>query len=311
MNMISITSLTKRYGPIVAVDEVTFTCQQGTVTGFLGPNGAGKTTTLRALTGLTRPDAGQATIAGQPFADLPNPARVTGVLLDASALHAGRTGRATLRIAATMTGMPSHRVDQVLAAVGLTSAAGLRVGTYSLGMRQRLGLAQALIAEPTVLILDEPATGLDPEGIAWIRGMLRDFADRGGTVLLSSHLLAEVQATADHLVVINAGRIVAAGALSNLLASHGLVVRAGDQAALRQLLAQHAVSFTPAPGGALSVDTSTGVSAAQISALAVTAGLPLLELRPAQRVGLEDLFFTLTSPATRTGGEAPTPEVLR
>jgi ABC-2 type transport system ATP-binding protein len=214
MNMISVTSLTRRYGPIVAVDEVTFTCQQGTVTGFLGPNGAGKTTTLRALTGLTRLDTGQATIAGHRFADLPNPARVAGTLLDASALHAGRTGRATLRIAATMTGMPSRRVDQMLAVVGLTSAAGRRVGTYSLGMRQRLGLAQALIAEPNVLILDEPATGLDPEGIAWIRGLLRDFADRGGTVLLSSHLLAEVQATADHLVVINAGRIVATGPLA-------------------------------------------------------------------------------------------------
>ena len=148
----------------------------GTVTGFLGPNGAGKSTTLRMLTGLTRPDAGQATIVGHRFADLPNPARVAGTLLDASALHAGRTGRATLHIAATMTGMPSRRVDQVLAAVGLTGAAGRRVGTYSLGMRQRLGLAQALIAEPSVLILDEPATGLDPEGIAWIRGLLRDFA---------------------------------------------------------------------------------------------------------------------------------------
>jgi len=309
--MIKITGLTKRYGRIAAVDGVTFACMPGTVTGFLGPNGAGKTTTLRALTGLTRPDAGQATIAGHRFADLPNPARVAGTLLDASALHAGRTGRATLRIAATMTGMPSGRVDQVLAAVGLTGAAGRRVGTYSLGMRQRLGLAQALLAEPSVLILDEPATGLDPEGIAWIRGLLRDFADRGGTVLLSSHLLAEVQATADHLVVINAGRIVAAGALSDLLTAPGLIVRAGDQAVLRRLLAQHAVPFTHAPGGALHVDTSTGVRAAQIAALAVTARLPLLELQPAEHTGLEDLFFTLTSPATGAGGGTPTPEVPR
>ncbi len=309
--MIKITGLSKRYGRIVAVDGVTFTCMPGTVTGFLGPNGAGKTTTLRALTGLTRPDAGQATIAGHRFAELLNPARVAGTLLDASALHAGRTGRATLRIAATMTGMPSRRVDEVLAAVGLTGAAGRRVGTYSLGMRQRLGLAQALIAEPSVLILDEPATGLDPEGIAWIRGLLRGFADRGGTVLLSSHLLAEVQATADHLVVINDGRIVAAGALSDLLAASGLIVRAGDQTALRRLLAHHAVPFTHAPGGALHVDTSTGVSAAQIAALAVTAGLSLLELRPAEHAELEDLFFTLTSPAAGTGGTTPTPEVPR
>ena len=308
--MIKITGLTKRYGRIVAVDRVTFACMPGTVTGFLGPNGAGKTTTLRTLTGLTRPDAGQATIAGHRFAELPNPARVAGTLLDASALHAGRTGRATLHIAATMAGMPSRRVDQVLAAVGLTGAAGRRVGTYSLGMRQRLGLAQALIAEPSVLILDEPATGLDPDGIAWIRGLLRDFASGGGTVLLSSHLLAEVQATADHLVIINAGRIVAAGALSDLLAASGLIVRAGDQTALRRLLAQHAVPFTHAPGGALHADTSTGVSAAQIAALAVTAGLSLLELRPAEHAELEDLFFTLTSPAAGTGG-TPTPEVPR
>ena len=311
VNMISVTGLSKRYGPILAVNDVTFTCEQGTVTGFLGPNGAGKTTTLRALTGLTRPDAGQATIAGHRFTGLPNPARVVGTLLDAAALHAGRTGRATLRIAATMTGMPSRRVDQVLAAVGLTGAAGRRVGTYSLGMRQRLGLAQAIIAEPSVLILDEPATGLDPEGIAWIRGLLRDFAGQGGTVLLSSHLLAEVQATADHLVVINAGRIVAAGALTDLLAAPGLIVRTADQEALQRLLAQHAVPFTRAPGGALHVDTSTGVSAAQIAALAVTAGLPLLELRRAQRAGLEDLFLTLTSPAARTGSEAQNLEVPR
>jgi ABC-2 type transport system ATP-binding protein len=210
-----------------------------------------------------------------------------------------------------MTGMPSHRVDQVLAAVGLTGAAGRRVGTYSLGMRQRLGLAQALVGEPSVLILDEPATGLDPEGIAWIRGLLRDFAGRRGTVLLSSHLLAEVQATADHLVVINAGRIVAAGALSDLLAASGLMVRAGDQTALQRLLAQHGVPSTRAPGGALQVDTSTGVSAAQIAALAVTAGLSLLELRPAQHAELEDLFFALTSPPAGTGGGAPAPEVPR
>jgi ABC-2 type transport system ATP-binding protein len=304
--MISATRLSKRYGPVVAVDDVTFTCEPGTVTGFLGPNGAGKSTTLRAITGLTRPDAGRTTVAGHRFAELPNPARVAGTLLDASALHAGRTGRATLRIAATMTGMPARRVDEVLAAVGMTGAAGRRVVTYSLGMRQRLGLAQALIGDPQVLILDEPGGGLDPEGIAWIRGLLRDFADRGGTVLLSSHLLAEVQATADHLVVINAGRIVAAGALADLLATSGLIARAADQAALRRLLTQHSVPFTPAADGALRINTSTGADAAQIAALAVAAGLSLLELRPADHAGLEDLFFTLTSPAADTGAGAPT-----
>ena len=309
--MISVTRLSKHYGPVVAVDDATFTCEPGTVTGFLGPNGAGKSTTLRAITGLTRPDAGHTAVAGHRFAELPNPARVAGTLLDASALHAGRTGRATLRIAATMTGMPARRVDEVLAAIGMTGAAGRRVGTYSLGMRQRLGLAQALIGDPQVLILDEPGGGLDPEGIAWIRGLLRDFADRGGTVLLSSHLLAEVQATADHLVVINAGRIVAAGALADLLAASGLIVRAADQAALRRLLTQHTVPFTPAAGGALRIDTAAGADAAQIAALAVAAGLALLELRPPDHAGLEDLFFTLTSPAADTGAGVPTPEATR
>jgi ABC-2 type transport system ATP-binding protein len=305
--MISVTRLSKRYGPVVAVDDATFTCEPGTVTGFLGPNGAGKSTTLRAITGLTRPDAGHATVAGQRFAELPNPARVAGTLLDASALHSGRTGRATLRIAATMTGMPARRVDEVLAAVGMTAAASRRVGTYSLGMRQRLGLAQALIGDPQVLILDEPGGGLDPEGITWIRSVLRKFADRGGTVLLSSHLLAEVQTTADHLVIINAGRIVAAGALTDLLPASGLVVRAADQAALRRLLTQHTVPFTPATGGALRIDTSTGADAAQVAALAVAAGLALLELRPADHTGLEDLFFTLTSPTAHTAAGAHTP----
>jgi ABC-2 type transport system ATP-binding protein len=219
--MISITAITKRYGPVVAVDDVTFTCEPGIITGFLGPNGAGKSTTLRMVTGLARPDAGGATIDGRAFAELPNPARVVGTLLDASAMHTGRTGRATLRIAATMAGVPLSRVQAVLDAVGLNGAAHRRVGTYSLGMRQRLGLAQALIGDSSVLILDEPANGLDPEGIAWIRALLRDFADQGGTVLLSSHLLAEVQATVDHLVVISAGKIVAQGALTDFLTTTG------------------------------------------------------------------------------------------
>jgi ABC-2 type transport system ATP-binding protein len=294
--MIAVTSLTKRYGPVAAVDDVTFTCEPGTITGFLGPNGAGKSTTLRLITGLARPDAGRATIAGRAFADIPNPARVVGALLDASALHDGRTGHATLRIAATVAGVPARRVQIVLDAVGLAGAARRRTGTYSLGMRQRLGLAQALIGDPEVLILDEPANGLDPEGIAWTRGLLRDFADRGGTVLLSSHLLAEVQATADHLVVIRAGQIVAQGAMTDLLTS-GLIVRAADHAGLRRLLTQCSVPFTARTDGALRVDTSTGIDAGHIAALAVRASLPLLELRTAEGADLEHLFLSLTSPA--------------
>jgi ABC-2 type transport system ATP-binding protein len=219
--MITATSLTKRYRRVAAVDGVTFACEPGTITGFLGRNGAGKSTTLRMITGLTRPDAGRATVAGKLFAELPNPARTVGTLLDAAALHDGRTGRETLQIACTMTGMPKARAGHLLDAVGLSGDANRRVGAYSLGMRQRLGLAHALVGEPSVLILDEPANGLDPEGIAWIRTLLGDFAARGGTVLLSSHLLAEVQATADHLVIIDQGRVVASGSQASLLAGTG------------------------------------------------------------------------------------------
>jgi ABC-2 type transport system ATP-binding protein len=222
--MILVTSLTKRYGRVAAVDGVTFTCEPGTVTGFLGRNGAGKSTTMRMITGLTRPDAGSATIAGQPFATLANPGRTVGTLLDAAAFHNGRSGREALRIACTVTGVPPARADELLDAVGLTEDAGRRVGGYSLGMRQRLGLAHALIGKPSVLILDEPANGLDPEGIAWIRSLLRDFAGRGGTVLLSSHLLAEVHAVADRLVIIDHGRVVASGTQHSLLSGTGLTL---------------------------------------------------------------------------------------
>lgn len=219
--MITATSLTKRYGRVCAVDNVTFTCAPGTITGFLGRNGAGKTTTLRMITGLTRPDSGQAAIGGQPFARLANPARVVGTLLDAGAFHNGRTGRETLRIDCTVIGVPRSRADEALAAAGLAGDADRRVGGYSLGMRQRLGIAHALLGEPSVLILDEPANGLDPEGMAWTRGLLRDFAGRGGTVLLSSHLLSEVEAIADCLVIINGGKVIASGTRSGLLTGTG------------------------------------------------------------------------------------------
>jgi ABC-2 type transport system ATP-binding protein len=219
--MITATSLTKRYGRVTAVSDVTFTCEPGTVTGFLGRNGAGKSTTLRMITGLTRTDSGRAAIAGRPFAELANPARTVGTLLDAAAFHNGRTGRETLRIACTVAGVPRSRAEELLDDVGLAADAGRKIGGYSLGMRQRLGLAHALVGQPSVLILDEPANGLDPEGIAWIRELLRDFARRGGTVLLSSHLLAEVQATADRLVIIDRGRVIASGTKRSLLAGSG------------------------------------------------------------------------------------------
>jgi ABC-2 type transport system ATP-binding protein len=293
--MITTDALSKRYGRNPVVHDVSFTCQPGTITGFLGPNGAGKSTTLRMITGLTRPDGGHATVDGRPFAELPNPARVVGTLLDASALHPGRTARATLRLAAVLSGVPSARVEEVLDTVGLSqSAADRRVGTYSLGMRQRLGLAQAMVGDPFILILDEPANGLDPEGIAWMRRLLREFADRGGTVLLSSHLLAEVEATVDRLVVIGGGRVVANGSLAELLTSSELIVRATDGAALYRLLTGSTVPWRPLQDGAVAVETTGGVDAAQVARLARDAGVLLVELRRADGTGLEDLFFSLT-----------------
>ncbi|MPZ63412.1 MAG: ATP-binding cassette domain-containing protein [Propionibacteriales bacterium] len=291
--MIEAQGLTKRYGSATVVHDVSFTCEPGTITGFLGPNGAGKSTTLRMIAGLTPPTAGSATVAGRPFAQLPNPSRVVGTLLDASAMHVGRTGTATLQLAATMAGVPSSRVPEVLRSVGLDEvAAKRRVGNYSLGMRQRLGIAQALLPDPQALILDEPANGLDPEGIAWMRRLLRGFADRGGTVLLSSHLLAEVEATVDRLVVIGHGRIVAQGSLDELLGSSGLIVRATDGRALERALDEAGLRYVLREDGALGVDD--GATAEQVARIARNAGVLIVELRPDDRAGLEDLFFSLT-----------------
>lgn len=216
--MITVDHLSKRFGGVTAVDDVSFTVEAGTVAGFLGPNGAGKSTTLRALCGLSHPDSGSATIMGRRYADLDNPAASVGVLLDAGAMHPGRSGRELLTLAAITTGMPKARVDEVLDLVQLTrDEARRRVGTYSLGMRQRLGVAHALVADPKVLLLDEPANGLDPQGIWWMRSLLRQFAADGGAVLLSSHLLHEVQQIADQLIIIGHGRIVAQGTRESLL----------------------------------------------------------------------------------------------
>jgi ABC-2 type transport system ATP-binding protein len=220
--MITIDHLTRRYGAFTAVDDVSFEVRPGTVAGFLGPNGAGKSTTLRMLVGLTRPSSGEATVLGRPYAQLPNPGRSVGVLLDASAQHGGRTGREVLTLCAKMLGLPSARVDEMLALVGLSERESRRrVRHYSLGMRQRLGIAHALLGDPQVLVLDEPANGLDPGGIHWMRGLLRDFADRGGAVLLSSHLLTEVEAVADDLILIGRGTVVAAGPKSELIPTGG------------------------------------------------------------------------------------------
>jgi ABC-2 type transport system ATP-binding protein len=206
--MISIQHLTKRFGRTVAVEDLTLTCEPGTITGLLGPDGAGKSTTLRVLTGLSRPTSGTATIGGRPYRELRNPGRVVGSMLDAAAQHPGRTGRETLLLAAIATGVPTSRVGQVLERVGLDGAGGRRVAEYSRGMRQRLGIGQALVGDPHVLVLDEPADGLDPEGIAWVRGLLREVADAGGTVLVTGHLLPQTAATVDRLVLVDRGRVV-------------------------------------------------------------------------------------------------------
>jgi ABC-2 type transport system ATP-binding protein len=314
--MISVQQVTKRYGGQLAVQDVSFSCEPGTVTGFLGPNGAGKSTTLRILCGLTPPNAGSSTIGGVPYRKLVNPGRQVGVLLDASAQHAGRTGREVLTLAALVLGVPRARVTQMLELVDLPPAAATkRVGDYSLGMRQRLGLAHALLGDPAVLVLDEPANGLDPEGIFWMRGLLRDFADRGGTVLLSSHLLREIEAIADHLVMIGNGRIAADGSKQELLAGSGTLVRGLDPELLSAALVRAGISITPAAGGALLVD----VEPVEVGKAAAAAGVVLTELRAADGGGLEELFLSVTRagaapPATadRSGAPVlPTAEVSR
>src|SRR3954468_15128902 len=230
--MITVSGLTKQYGNRTVVDDVSFALEPGTVTGFLGPNGAGKTTTMRMMTGLVPATAGTALIDGTPYAALANPGAVVGTLLDASAVHPGLSGRTHLRLLADTVGVAWERVEEVLELVGLEGAAKRRISGYSLGMRQRLGIAGALLAAPPVLVFDEPANGLDPEGIRWMRDLLRHHAARGGTVLLSSHLLGEVEHTVDRLLVIGAGRIVADGSVASLLGSDGTVVRAVDPPAL-------------------------------------------------------------------------------
>ncbi len=294
--MITTTALTKSYQHTPVVRDVSLHCEPGTITGFLGANGAGKSTTLKMIVGLVRPDRGTATIGGRPFAELPNPTRLVGMLLDASAMHPGRSGRSTLTSAARMADVSPARVEHLLDLVGLRDAADKRVGTYSLGMRQRLGIAQALVGEPQALILDEPANGLDPEGIAWMRALLQDFANRGGTVLLSSHLLHEVQATADHLVVIAGGAVVAAGRMDDLLASSTLLVRSPDSAGLAAALRTAGIDYVDGPGGTLTVAAAGGrVTTEVVARVARDHHVLLTELRPSEADGLERLFFSLTA----------------
>ena len=294
--MITVESVTKTYGGFTAVNDVTFTAAPGRVTGFLGPNGAGKSTTLRVLTGLTPPTAGTARVLGRPFTHMSNPGLEVGVLLDASAQHAGRTGREILKLSQQMMGLPASRVDELLDRVSLTpSEARRRVRDYSLGMRQRLGIAHALLGDPDVLILDEPANGLDPAGIRWMRELLRGYADRGATVLLSSHLLHEIEVIADDIIVIGNGRIVAKGTKADLLTTAGTHVRTRHATALTGVLSGAGLDATTTSPDVV----RTNADPEAVGRLAAHAGIALIELRPADTAGLEELFLELTSDTQR------------
>lgn len=303
--MIRVEGVTKRYGPFTAVDNVSFECLPGRVTGFLGPNGAGKSTTMRMMVGLTPPTAGSVSIGGHQYSDIPNPGRHVGVLLDASAQHAGRTGREVLTVGARTMGLPSSRVDEMLELVSLDpSEAKRRVRNYSLGMRQRLGIAHALLGDPSVLILDEPANGLDPAGIRWMRGLLRSYAERGGTVLLSSHLLHEVEMIADELILIGHGRIVAQGTKEELLSAGGGVgtlVTAENPAALTSALDQAQLVWHPV-GAGFRVEAPP----VEVGRAAAHFQVVLSDLRGAEG-GLEDLFLELTTDTQRETFDQRTP----
>jgi ABC-2 type transport system ATP-binding protein len=303
--MITVSHLTKTYGGFRAVDDVSFTARPGRVTGFLGPNGAGKSTTMRIMVGLTPASSGEAAIGGRHFSELPNPGREVGVLLDASAQHAGRTGREILTLAQRTMRMPKSRVEEMLGVVSLTEEeAGRRVRDYSLGMRQRLGIAAALIGEPDVLILDEPANGLDPAGIRWMRDLLRGYADQGGTVLLSSHLLHEIEVVADDIVVIGQGRVVAQGTKHELLEAAGTYVRSADPVRLAAALVAAGHPAEPMADTAqqgLRTDATTD----QVGDVALAAGIALRELRPADGAGLEEMFLALTADTQRDDTNVP------
>jgi len=296
---VEVDGLVKRFGRVTAVDGLRFGASAGEITGFLGPNGAGKSTTLRMLLGLLRPDAGRATVLGRPYRRLAEPARVVGAVLDAAAFHPGRSARDHLRVSATAAGIPERRVDEVLALVGLTDVAGRRAGGFSMGMRQRLALAAALLGDPQVLVLDEPANGLDPEGIRWLRDFLRYLAGQGRTVLVSSHVLAEVARTADRVVILNRGRLVADSPLSELAARFAATttVRSPQADRLRTLLEASGATVSPAGGGdtdALDVD---GLTAEAVGELAAAHGIALHHLAPGTT--LEDMFLRLVAEAER------------
>jgi ABC-2 type transport system ATP-binding protein len=293
--VIEVKDLSKRFGKVLAVDDLSFRAEPGTITGFLGPNGAGKSTTLRSALGLVHPDAGGVTVLGVPYHRLDRPLHRVGAVLEASEVHPGRSGRNHLRVLATAARIPRSRVDEVLGLVELSAAARRRVKGYSLGMRQRLGLASALLGDPEVLVLDEPANGLDPAGIRWLRDLLRSLAAEGRTVLLSSHVLAEVSQTVDRVVIIHRGKLVRQGSIAEVLAgAEGATrVRSPDAKRLAELLAGRGKTVTDLGDGALAVDAPPE----QVGELAAANAVVLHELTVEQAT-LEEVFFELTGGET-------------
>ena len=302
--MIEARHLRKRNGSRLAVDDLSFAVEPGKVTGFLGPNGAGKSTTMRLLLGLDGPDRGQARIGGRLYRDLRFPLRAVGALLEAQAVHTGRSARNHLRCLAQTHGLPPRRVEEVIALTGLAGVAGKRAGGFSLGMRQRLGIAAALLGDPQALLLDEPVNGLDPEGVLWIRTLMKQFAAEGRTVLVSSHLMNEMAVTADHLIVIGRGRLLADCPVAEFTGRHSgqqVLVRTPDAARLAGVVTGEGARAEPGADGSLAI---TGMPAPRIAELAARAGIAVYELTP-QRASLEQAFMELTADSLEYGEHGP------
>jgi ABC-2 type transport system ATP-binding protein len=314
--MIEVHDLTKRYGEKVAVDHLSFTVEPGRVTGFLGPNGAGKSTTMRLILGLDHPTSGTATINGRPYRDLPQPLHTVGALLEAKSVHPGRSARNHLLFLAQTQGLPSSRVDEVLGLVGLREVANKRTGGFSLGMGQRLGIAAALLGNPEVLLLDEPVNGLDPEGVLWIRNLMKQLAAEGRTILVSSHLMNEMAVTADHLIVIGRGRLITESTTEEVIArstDKSVRVRTPDAERLAGLITAAGGKATPgaatpgenATGNGAPLLTVTGMDAARVGEIAASASIVLHELTPV--ASLEDAYMELTAGSLEFGEHLPEP----
>ncbi len=305
--MIEVEALTKRYGDKLAVDNLSFSVRPGIVTGFLGPNGAGKSTTMRMILGLDAPTSGTVTVNDRRYVDHPAPLHEVGALLDAGAVHTGRSAKNHLLAMAATTGIGRGRVDEVIDLVGLREVAGKRAGGFSLGMGQRLGIAAALLGDPKTLILDEPVNGLDPDGVLWIRTLLRGLAEEGRTILLSSHLMSEMALTADHLIVVGRGRLIRDMPTAEFIASASsgsVTVRTPDEERLRDLLLADAAAVTITQPGRLEVE---GLTSDEIGYRAAAAGLTLLELSPV-KASLEEAFMSLTHDAVEYRAPTPSPE---